>query len=204
MNITPTAASTPCRKKRKMRKTDNDSVPLSDPFPLPKHYRADVETALKLGKMTKETRSAFLSSVAGSMLNCKRYPTKEDYICVARSVIKTYPFMASPAGRPYVRSLFLLRVDYSIGPARRAARALFSRRARAARLRSSRKCTCWIFNPRTCLCPCPCPKCTFCRIYRHFVLYYNKFNSTLGSGERHFRSCPAASVLARSLNQWVP
>lgn len=89
-------------KKRKIPKNEDDSVPLPDPFPLPKHYRADVEAALNSGKMTTETRSSFLSSVASAMLTYKRYPTKEDYICVARTVTKQYPFLASPTGIPYV------------------------------------------------------------------------------------------------------
>jgi len=89
-------------KKRKLVKTEDDAIPLPDPFPLPKHYRADVEVALKSGKMTKETTSAFLSAIAGAMLVYKRYPTRDDYICVARSVIQKYSFMASPAGTPHV------------------------------------------------------------------------------------------------------
>ena len=46
--------------------------------------------------------SAFLSSVASAMLVFKRYPTKEDYVNVARSIIEKYDFMSSPAGTPYV------------------------------------------------------------------------------------------------------
>ena len=55
-------------KKQKLVKTEDDAIPLPDPFPLPKHYRADVEVALKSGKMTNETMSALLSAIAGAML----------------------------------------------------------------------------------------------------------------------------------------
>ena len=70
-------------KKRKFVKTEDDTIPLPDPFPLPKRYRADVEVALASGKMTKETMSAFLkvSAVAAAMLVYKHYPTREDFLC---------------------------------------------------------------------------------------------------------------------------
>ena len=75
-------------------KNEDDAIPLPDPFPLPKHYCADVEVALASGKMTMETMSAFLSA---AMLVYK-------HICVARSVVQKYSFMASPAGTPHVSS----------------------------------------------------------------------------------------------------
>ena len=64
-------------KKSKLVKTEDNAIPLPDPFPLLKHYCADVEVALANGKMT----SSFLSAVAASMLVFKRYPTREDYMC---------------------------------------------------------------------------------------------------------------------------
>ena len=104
-SVTTCSSHTPTpSKKLKFVKTEDDTIPLPDPFPLPKHYRADVEVALASGKMTKETMSAFLSAIAAAMLVHKRYPTREDYICVARSVVQKYSFMASPAGTPYVSS----------------------------------------------------------------------------------------------------
>ena len=103
----PSSTSTPCRKKRRIEKVQDDSVPLPDPFPLPKHYRSDVESALKSKKMTKETRSSFLSSVASAMLTYKRYPTRDDYTCVARTVVAQYKFMASPTGTPYVSGILM-------------------------------------------------------------------------------------------------
>ena len=91
-------------------KTEDDAVPLPDPFPLPKHYRADVEVALANGKMTKETTSSFLSSIASAMLVYKRYPTHDDYVGVARTILQKYSFMASPVGTPYVSNNLCL--DY--------------------------------------------------------------------------------------------
>jgi hypothetical protein len=110
-NVTPVSVS----KKPKVVKTKDDAVPLPDPFPLPKYYRADVETALANGKMTKENMSTFLSAIAAAMLVFKRYPTSEDYICVARSVLQKYSFMSSPAGTPYVSILADVACMYKIG-----------------------------------------------------------------------------------------
>ena len=65
---------------------------------LPKHYRTDVAS----GKTTKDTTAAFMSAIAAAMLVYKHYPTLEDKICVAQSIIAKYKFMASPIGTPYV------------------------------------------------------------------------------------------------------
>jgi hypothetical protein len=89
------------RKRKKITKTEDDIIPLPDPFPLPKHYRADVEVALRNKTLTSETTKSFLSSVAAAMLAYKRYPTREDYVNVGRSVIQQYEFMAQPTGAPY-------------------------------------------------------------------------------------------------------
>ena len=83
-------------------KTEDDSIPLPDPFELPKHYRADVEVDLKSGSMTEDTTRSFLSSVAASMFTYKRYPSADDYRNVARVIIQKYPFMKSPTGKPYM------------------------------------------------------------------------------------------------------
>jgi len=48
------------------RSKDYD-VPLSNPFPLPKNYRADVAAALEVGQMTADTESAFFSTIASSI-----------------------------------------------------------------------------------------------------------------------------------------
>ena len=87
---------------KSVSKTEEDSVPLPDPFILPKNFRPDVMIALKSGEMTYETTKAFLTAVASSMFTYKRYPTAEDYINVARTVIAKYPFMKSPTGKPHV------------------------------------------------------------------------------------------------------
>ena len=43
-------------KKRKVDKSEDESVPLPNPFTIPKHFRSNVETALRPKKMTKETQ----------------------------------------------------------------------------------------------------------------------------------------------------
>ena len=47
-------------------------------------------------------RRMFLSDIASAMLRYKRYPSREDYISVACTVIKAYPFLKGTSGRPYV------------------------------------------------------------------------------------------------------
>ena len=91
-------------------KTEQDSVPLPDPFELPKNYKPNVELALKSGKITTDTNKAFLSTVAAAMFAYKRYPTADDYSNVARVIIHQYPFMKSPTGKPYVSEILLLAV----------------------------------------------------------------------------------------------
>lgn len=101
--------SVPCtptsHKRPHPDKDEDDTTPLPQPFPLPKHYRLDVERALSSGKMTKDTTCAFLSAVAAAMLVYKRYPSKSDYVNVARSVVEKYSFFSSPAGTPYVSNI---------------------------------------------------------------------------------------------------
>lgn len=71
--------------------------PLPDPFPLPENFRPDVQVALKSGKMTTETRRAYLTQVASSIFNHKLFPTREELTRVALDIIKRYPFLQSPA-----------------------------------------------------------------------------------------------------------
>ena len=78
------------KKTPKVVKNEDDLTPLPDPFPLPKYYRVDVQEALESRKMTVQTMSSFLSSVASSMYVYKRYSTRDDYITVARSVVQKY------------------------------------------------------------------------------------------------------------------
>ena len=79
-------------------KTDGDFVPLPDPFPLPKRYRQEVEKGLKAKEMSNKVRSHFLSSVAAAILSYKLYPSREDYNCVARTIVQEYPFLKAPPG----------------------------------------------------------------------------------------------------------
>ena len=88
-------------KKRKIVKTEDDSMPLPDPFPLPKHYPQDIESALQR-KMSSKEKQRFISEVASAMLRFKRYPSHEDYLCVARTVMEKYPFLKSSGAKPYV------------------------------------------------------------------------------------------------------
>ena len=92
-------------KKRKIVKTEDDSTPLPDPFPLPKHFPQDVEVALKRKKLTSKEKQRFISEVASAMLRYKRYPSRDDYLCVARSVVEKYRFFQSSDGKPYVSIL---------------------------------------------------------------------------------------------------
>ena len=89
-------------KKSMISKTEDENIPLPDPFELPKNFRPDVASALKLGKMTLSTNRAFLSSIASAMFV---YKSSDDYINVARSIVNRYPFMKSPTGKPYVSSI---------------------------------------------------------------------------------------------------
>ena len=90
------------RKPFRIVKSESDNVPLPDPFPLPEHYRSDVEAALRAGKMTSETRSCFISSIASAMLRYKLYPTRDDYVSVALTIIRKFPFLKSTTGTAYV------------------------------------------------------------------------------------------------------
>ena len=85
-----------------MEKSEEDAVPLPDPFPLPKHYSVEVETGLKNKSLSDHARKAFINKVASAMLFYKRYPTSEDYKNFGRSVIQKYPFLKSPFGSPAV------------------------------------------------------------------------------------------------------
>ena len=49
-------------KRRRVVKDLDDYVPLPDPYPLPKHFQADVEMSLNEGKMTRDTNRKFISA----------------------------------------------------------------------------------------------------------------------------------------------
>ena len=97
--------SEPPSKKRKIVKTEDDCTPLPDPFPLPKHFPHDVEVALKRRKLSSSEKRRFISEVASAMLRFKRYPSREDYLCVARSIVATYPFFKSSDAKLYVSNI---------------------------------------------------------------------------------------------------
>ncbi len=86
----------------KVCKSDADKLPLPDPFPLPQHFPHRLEVALESGKLSMKEKQAFISEVASSMLRFKRYPDRDDYLCVARAVISKYPFLKPNNGNPYV------------------------------------------------------------------------------------------------------
>ena len=98
------------KKRRKVEKCANDSIPLPNTFSLPKHFRRDVEVALETKQLTKETHSQFFSAVASSMLAYKRYPTAEDYRNVSVSICDKYEYMKSPVGSPYVHNIYIYNV----------------------------------------------------------------------------------------------
>ena len=43
------------KKRKKVEKCSNDSIPLPNPFPLPKHFRCDVEVALETKQLTRDS-----------------------------------------------------------------------------------------------------------------------------------------------------
>ena len=50
----------------------DDSIPLPEPCPLPKHFKSDVEADLKSGKMSFNSHRVFMSNIASSMLAFKK------------------------------------------------------------------------------------------------------------------------------------
>ena len=88
--------------KQKNVKTEDDNTPLPDPYPLPKHYPSDIETGSQNKELSYRRKQQFYTDVASSMLRYKRYPSKDDYIAVGRSIIAKYPFLKVPCGKPYV------------------------------------------------------------------------------------------------------
>ena len=91
-SVPSSSVSVGVAKKRNIAKTEDDSVSLPDPFPLPKHYPQNVEVGLKRKKMSSKEKR-FISDVASAMLWYKRYPSQADYHCVARAVVVAYPFL---------------------------------------------------------------------------------------------------------------
>ena len=99
----------PRSKKRKVVKTPDDKIPLPDPYPLPKHFKSDVEADLKSCNMSTTTYRLFISDVASSMLAYKQYPTEEDRTTVARAIFNKYPFLKPVGcGTPYVSFKYIV------------------------------------------------------------------------------------------------
>ena len=105
----PSDAFAKLRMKNKTHfvKSPEDHVPLPDPFPLPYHYREDVERSLRMKSMTQQTKRSFFSAVASAMLGYKRYPSSTDYHCVYRAIIAKYPFLEADAGSQEVLFCFV-------------------------------------------------------------------------------------------------
>ena len=80
-------------KRRQPGKTEDDEVPLPDPFRISKHFRTNVEEALKSGKNATKERRTFPSDIASAML---RY--------------KHNPFLKSTTGRPYASFIIAVLV----------------------------------------------------------------------------------------------
>ena len=94
---------------------NEDRIPLPDPFPLPANYKANVEIALKTGRITSETQSSFLSIVTSAMYAYKKYPSCDDYMCVAKMIVGKYPFMkAVPPDPPCVSIILLFIVIFCL------------------------------------------------------------------------------------------
>lgn len=64
-------------------------------LPLPKHYSADVEVALKTKLFNSVAQKQFVGSTAAAMLCYKCYPTSADYQNMGRTVIAEYSFLKS-------------------------------------------------------------------------------------------------------------
>ena len=96
-------------KKLKAVKEEGDAIP--NPFSLPNHYCSEVETVLKLGRLSNVTRQAFIASIVSLMLNYKRYPSSEDYANVGQAIIMKYPFLKSPVSSPAVCFYLLVSVS---------------------------------------------------------------------------------------------
>ena len=82
---------------------DKDSKSLPCPFPLPQNYPPEVECALASKSMMPRQMNRFLTTVARAIYCHKCYPTTKEYENVAKQIVALYPFLASPAGTPYVR-----------------------------------------------------------------------------------------------------
>ena len=72
----------PVKKKRMIEKSQEDAVPLPDPFTLPKHFSTEVEVAIKMKKLSNFNKRVIIgkSGIRNAECTCthicyKRYPT---------------------------------------------------------------------------------------------------------------------------------
>ena len=79
-----------CRQKEKERRK---ATTRTISFPLP-----DIEVVLRTGKMSRETKAAFLSLIAAAMFSYKMYPEREEYSRIAYQIVAQYPFLNSSKG----------------------------------------------------------------------------------------------------------
>ena len=49
----------PSKRRKSVEKSEEDAVPLPEPFPLPKHYSVEVENGLKYKTLSDHARKAF-------------------------------------------------------------------------------------------------------------------------------------------------
>ncbi len=91
-----------------IKKEKTKEKPLPDPFLFPAHYRPDVELGLRSGKMSREAKRSFTSSIASAMFAFKKHPSGEEYTGVVCDIIKQYPFLKPPSGSRTVKNLRLL------------------------------------------------------------------------------------------------
>ncbi len=76
-------------------KSEDDTISLPNPFPLPKHYPSQLEITLQSGNLTLKQKTNFVSEIASCMLRFNRYPDRDDYLCVAQTILRKYPIFKS-------------------------------------------------------------------------------------------------------------
>ena len=100
---------------KSIKKTKEESTPLPDPFPLPTNYRPDIHLCLAKKKMTKTARAAIYTAVAAAMFQYKRYPSRDDFISVARQIIAKYPFLGSTSfGASHVSKIVFAHIFFRV------------------------------------------------------------------------------------------
>ena len=95
----------PSGKKRGIVKTEDDSTPLLDPFPLLKHYQRNVEEALKSSRCQQRNDGCFYPISPLQCFGVNATLAETTIICVSCAVVKAYPFLKATFGRPYVSSI---------------------------------------------------------------------------------------------------